>query len=93
MGNFIAVTVMIPVINHSIGIDTTFFRALVQSITVVIYYYFCRITDQFLVANFPFISAGRCFFVFIEIEGRVPYKDAMQIHSAMRMTKEATAYH
>ena len=57
MGNFIAVTVMIPVINHSIGIDTTFFRALVQSITVVIYYYFCRITDQFLVANFPLISA------------------------------------
>ena len=48
---------MIPVINHSIGTDTTFFRALVESKTVVIYDYFCGITDRFLVANFPLISA------------------------------------
>ena len=31
------------------GIDTTFFQAFVQSKTVVLYYYFCGITDLILV--------------------------------------------
>ena len=33
------------------GSDTTFFRAVVQSETAVLYYYFCRKTDPYLVAN------------------------------------------
>ena len=59
MGDFIIaihvfitlVTVMILVINYSSGIDTTFFRAFVQSKTVVPYYYFCGITDLILAAE------------------------------------------
>ena len=43
------VTVMI--ISYSNGIDKNCFRAFVQSKTVVLYYYFCGITNQFLVAN------------------------------------------
>ena len=58
MGDFInaifitLVMVMIPVINYSSSIDTTFFRAFVQSQTVVLCYYFCGITDLFLVVNY-----------------------------------------
>ena len=42
---------MILVINYSSGIGTTFFRASVQSKTVVPYYYFCGITDLILAAE------------------------------------------
>ena len=39
------------VISYSNGIDTTIFWAYVQNKTVVLYYYSCGKTDQFLVAN------------------------------------------
>ena len=58
MGDFIIAilvtlaTVMIPVINYSNGIDTTFIRAFVQSKNVEFYYYFWGITVIFLVADF-----------------------------------------
>ena len=43
------VTVMI--IRFSDGIDKNCFRAFVQSKTVLLYYYFCGITNQILIAN------------------------------------------
>ena len=43
------VTVMI--ISFSNGIDRNCFQEFVQSKTVLLYYYFCGITNQFLVAN------------------------------------------
>ena len=42
------VAVMVPVINYNSDIDTTFIgRSFVQSKTVVLYYHYCGITDQF----------------------------------------------
>ena len=38
-------------ISYRNGIDKNCFWAFVQSKTVVLYYYFCGITNQFLVAN------------------------------------------
>ena len=50
MGDFIIaifitlVTVMIPVINNSSGVDTTFFGFFLSK-TAALYYYICGITD------------------------------------------------
>ena len=58
MGDFVIailitlVEIIIPVINYSSGIDTTFSQASVRRNTVVLYYYFCGIINLFLVANF-----------------------------------------
>ena len=39
------------IISYNDGIDQNCFRAFVQRKTVVLYYYFCGITNQYLVAN------------------------------------------
>ena len=47
------------IISYSKGIEKNCFWAFVQSKTVVLYYYFCGITNQFSVANkvtFQFIT-------------------------------------
>ena len=53
MDNFIVeivvtlLTVMVPVINYSNGIDINFFERSFKVKTFVHYNYFCEITDQF----------------------------------------------
>ena len=64
MGDSIIVThvhvfiFVIPVINYSSGIDTTFVQAFVPSKTVGLSYYICGTTDLFLITNFHRLSFG-----------------------------------
>ena len=46
-----ATLVTATILLYSNGMDKNCFRGFVQSKTVVLYYYFCGIKNQFLVAN------------------------------------------